>query len=71
VRAAWDDIAAKRNRFTLRAAPDRGQLFVPLFDYAEKLYEGTPLDAAAARAFARETVRGYLRSPDRGGAASY
>jgi hypothetical protein len=63
VRAAWDDIAATHDSFTLRAAPDRGKLFVPLFEYAEKLYEGAPLDSAAARAFARDTVRGYLASP--------
>ncbi len=71
VRAAWDDVAATHEAFTLRAAPDRGQLFVPLFEYAEKLYEGEPLDAAAARAFARETVRGYLGKPARGAPATY
>jgi len=60
VRAAWDDVARTRRRFTLRAAPDRGQLFLPLFEYAEKLYEGAPLDPGDAHRFARETVRGYL-----------
>jgi hypothetical protein len=44
----------------MRAAPDQGQLFVPLFEYAEKLDEGAPYDAAAGRAFARKTVAGYL-----------
>jgi hypothetical protein len=60
VRAAWEEIIAERQRFTLRAAPDQGQLFLPLFEYAERLYEGAALDRAGARAFARETVRGYL-----------
>ncbi len=60
VRAAWDEIIATRNGFTLRAAPDQAQLFAPLFEYAEKLYEGAPLDPAEARKVARETVRGYL-----------
>ncbi|MGH7339410.1 MAG: DUF6607 family protein [Candidatus Rokuibacteriota bacterium] len=63
VRAAWEDVAARHDTFTLRAAPDRGQLFVPLFDYAEKLYEGAPFDPGTARAFAWETVRGYLGTP--------
>jgi len=63
VRAAWADVAAEHERFTLRAAPDRGQLFVPLFEYAETLYGGAPLDPVAARDFARKTVRGYLAGP--------
>jgi hypothetical protein len=71
VRAAWGDIAATHDRFTLRAAPDRGQLFVPLFEYAEKLYEGAPLDTAAAGAFARKTVQSYLDGRDRGKPSTY
>ena len=71
VRAAWDDVAAENERFTLRAAPDRGQLFVPLFEYAEKLDEGTPFDPAAARAFAQQTVRGYLGKPRAGASSGY
>jgi hypothetical protein len=47
----------------LRGAPDQSQLFMPLFEYAERLAEGAPLDAAEARRFARETVRGYLAAP--------
>ena len=61
VRAAWSEIIAQRPRFTLRAAPDRGELFVPLFEYADRLAEGQPLDRADAARFARTTVRGYLR----------
>ena len=71
VRAAWDDVAARHDAFTLRAAPDRGQLFVPLFEYAEKLYEGAPYEPDAARAFARETVRGYLGTPAKGTRSGY
>jgi Family of unknown function (DUF6607) len=63
VRAAWADIAAHHREFTLRAPPDQAQLFAPLFEYAEKLYEGEPLDRAAARKLARETVHGYLAAP--------
>lgn len=61
VRATWDDIIARHECFTLRAAPDKGQLFLPLFDYAERLAGGDVFDRAAATAFARETVRDYLR----------
>jgi hypothetical protein len=71
VRAAWRDVAARQRRFTLRAAPDQGQLFTPLFEYADRLDEGAPLDAGAARAFARETVRGYLADGSTGTAATY
>jgi hypothetical protein len=60
VRKAWADLAAKRGTFTLRAAPDEGQLFQPLFEYAEKLDQGAPYDGADGRAFARKTVAGYL-----------
>ncbi|MEO6027328.1 MAG: DUF6607 family protein, partial [Candidatus Binatia bacterium] len=60
VRRAWADVARRHPRFTLRAAPDEGQLFVPLFEYAEKLDEGAAYDAADARAFATRTVGGYL-----------
>jgi hypothetical protein len=62
VRKAWADLARTHRTFTLRAAPDQGQLFVPLFEYADKLDDGAPYDAADARAFARKTVAGYLVS---------
>ncbi len=60
VRAAWDDLARRRGAFTMRAAADEGQLFVPLFEYAQKLDDGAPFDRAAARAFARQAVESYL-----------
>jgi hypothetical protein len=63
VRDAWSEIAARHPRFTLRAAPDEGQLFVPLFEYADRLADGAPFDRADAARFARTTVRGYLREP--------
>ncbi len=65
VRAAWDEIVASRDRFTLRGAPDRDELFVPLFEYADKLANGAPFDRADAAWFARETVRGYLAAGER------
>jgi hypothetical protein len=60
VREAWAELVAERGRFTLRAPPDQGQLFLPLFEYAERLAEGAPWEPQAGVAFARATVRGYL-----------
>lgn len=71
VRDAWRDIIATHERFTLRAAPDQGQLFTPLFEYADRLYDGAPFDPVAARAFVRQTVRGYLAKGPGTSGASY
>ena len=60
VQAAWEEIIATRDRFTLRAAPDQGQLFTPLLEYAEKLYDGAALEPGTAHTLARETVGSYL-----------
>jgi hypothetical protein len=61
VRAAWDALARRRGRFTLRAAPDQAGLFVELFAYADALAEGRPFDPADAARVARAAVRSYLR----------
>ncbi len=71
VRAAWSDIEARHDRFILRAPPDQGQLFTPLFEYADRLSEGAPLDGAEARRIARETVHGYLADAPAPRAAGY
>jgi hypothetical protein len=63
VRAAWADVARRRPSVTMRAPADQGQLFVPLFEYAQKLDDGAPFEAAEARAFGRKTVAGYLAAP--------
>lgn len=70
VRAAWADVARRHPTFTMRAAADQAQLFVPLFEYAGKLEEGAPYDAVDARAFARKTVATYLASDDAAPAAA-
>jgi hypothetical protein len=57
VRAAWQELARERGRFTLRARVDQGQLFVPFFEYAGRLAEGAPFDRAHARAFVDRTLR--------------
>jgi len=62
VRAAWREIGSSTERFTLRAPVDQGRLFVPFFEYAEKLADGAVFDRNDARAFIRRTLREtYLR----------
>jgi hypothetical protein len=56
VRAAWRELEQGRGRFTLRAQPDQGQLFLPFFEYAQKLADGAPFDREEARAFIRRTL---------------
>jgi hypothetical protein len=70
VRAAWRALAEREGRFTLKAQPDQGRLFVPFFGYAQKLADGAAFDRAQARAFIERTLRdSYLASgtarPDR------
>jgi hypothetical protein len=62
VRAAWRELEEKSGRFTLRAQPDQGQLFVPFFEYAQKLADGAAFEREEARAFIGRTLRErYLR----------
>ena len=57
VRAAWRALAERDGRFTLRGPVDQGQLFVPFYEYAEKLAGGLPFDRGEARAFIERTMR--------------
>ena len=61
VRAAWAEGFAERDRFALASAVDGRPLFVPLFEYAERLAGGAAYDAREGAAFARETIAAYLR----------
>ena len=62
VRAAWRELEQGRGRFTVRAPVDQAQLFVPFFEYADKLVEGAAFDRDAARAFVRRTLQeSYLK----------
>ena len=61
VRGAWSELEGRDGRFTLRAPVDKGQLFVPFFEYAQKLADGALFDREEARAFIQRTLReGYL-----------
>ncbi len=62
VRSAWQELAQRAGRFTLRAPVDQAQLFLPFFEYAAKLEAGAPFEREAARAFVRRTLQeSYLR----------
>jgi len=64
VRAAWRQLIQRDRRFELQARVDQGQLFVPVFEYADRLAEGEPFVREDARAFIDRTLhRSYLANP--------
>ena len=62
VRAAWRELEEARGRFSMRAPVDQAQLFMPFFEYADKLVAGAGFDREQARAFIRRTLQdSYLK----------
>ena len=62
VRAAWRELEQGTGRFTVRAPVDQSQLFIPFFDYADKLVDGAAFDREDARVFIRRTLQeSYLK----------
>jgi hypothetical protein len=57
VRAAWTKIVQAQGRYTLKSQVDQGNLFVPFFEYAEKLADGAAFNRNEARAFIERTLR--------------
>lgn len=57
VRGAWRELEGRDGRFTLRAPVDKGQLFLPFFEYAQKLADGALFDREDARAFIQRILR--------------
>lgn len=57
VRAAWRELGQRSGHFSLRAPVDQGQLFVPFFEYADKISEGEAFNRDDARAFIERTLR--------------
>ena len=62
VRAAWREISL-RGRFKLVKPVDQGQLFVPFFEYAERLAEGEPFVLADALSFIEKILRQSYLAP--------
>lgn len=61
VRAAWDAVYAERETFEYLEEVDGQEMFVPLFEYAARLDDGEPYDAAAAAEVIRATFARHLR----------
>ena len=57
VRTAWRELEQARGRFAVRAPVDQAQLFMPFFDYAQRLAEGAAFERDAARNFVRRTLQ--------------
>ena len=61
VRAAWGRVYAERDTFEYLENVDGQEMFVPLFEYADRLDNGEPYDAAAAAEVIRSTFARHLR----------
>jgi hypothetical protein len=63
VRAAWKELIRRDGQFKLRKPVDQGQLFVPFFEYAERLADGEPFVLEDARSFIEKTLRQSYLAP--------
>lgn len=67
VRAQWAALASTRSPLQLRDAPDRGQLFLPLWSLADGIAAGKTVEPAALAAEVGKLVGDYLRTPGNAG----
>ncbi len=63
VRIAWTRISKTKGGFKLRKPVDQGQLFVPFFEYAERLAGGEPFVVEDARSFIEKILRQSYLAP--------
>jgi hypothetical protein len=61
VRAAWGAVYAERDAFEYLEEVGGEEMFVPLFEYADRLDGGEPYDAAVAADIIRRTLAKHLR----------
>jgi len=61
VRAAWQAVYAERDAFEYREEVDGQEMFVPLFEYADRLDSGEPYAAATAAEVIGRTLAVHLR----------
>lgn len=59
VRAAWNELFARRDRITLAKQVDEKSLFAMFFAYAGKLTSSDDYDSAVGQAFIRETLAAF------------
>jgi hypothetical protein len=62
VRAAWDRRFARSTTITLTAPVDEADLYLPFFEYAEKIMSGE--SAGDEAAFIEKTLDGMIRSAE-------
>lgn len=62
VRQKWDQLIARKEPLRLRGAPDKDQLFVPLYEYAETLTNpgAIPRTPQEIRQYVDQAVESYL-----------
>jgi len=60
VRAAWQEIYRESSEFELAERADGAELFVPMFEYAERLSAGADYDPEDSRRFVQETLERYV-----------
>jgi len=63
VRGAWTRISKTQGGFKLRKPVDQGQLFVPFFEYADRLADGEPFVVEDARSFIEKILRQSYLAP--------
>jgi len=61
VRTVWQEIISEREILALHEEVDGQPLYVPLFQYAEKVMQAGEYDAEAGKAFADQTIRAYVK----------
>ena len=61
VRVAWDAVYRERDTFQYVEEVGGQEMFVPLFEYAERLDGGESYDSAAAAEIIRTTFARHLR----------
>jgi hypothetical protein len=60
VRAAWEDLYARRDEFEMHDKVDGHEMFEPFFDYAARLEAGEPYDRQTAADLIRKTFALYV-----------
>ena len=62
VRAAWGDVFASHDRFSMKSRVQGERLYERHFERADEIAEGEPFDAAAERKLAQETIEAFLEA---------